>query len=197
MQGLRNIWKHFTARGPTASWPQWQAARCWRGNHMLRSQDSFQTDLSKCSVILSSRTSLGRLPTHRCRVSRTIPLSGAALGRGRLASLALSLPSPPHALILARRSEEGSSDGDAAAASGDTITLFFDSNHCSAEKRTHFYISNLSLSYTISLFVVSSALSALDSCTSSPSCVSRSTELQIAEGRELPKEIVMELLISL
>lgn len=31
------------------------------------------TDLSKCSVILSSRTSLGRFPTHRCRVSRTIP----------------------------------------------------------------------------------------------------------------------------
>ena len=49
-----------------------------------------QTDLSKCSVILSSRTSLGRFPTHRCRVSRTIPPSPPV----RLA--ALSLPDSSH-----------------------------------------------------------------------------------------------------
>ena len=40
MQGLRNIWKHFTARGPTASWPQWQAARCWRLARQPYAQES-------------------------------------------------------------------------------------------------------------------------------------------------------------
>ena len=52
-----------------------------------------QTDLSKCSVILSPFTSLGRLPTHRCRVSRTIPLPPAIpIPQAALASRCLSLP---------------------------------------------------------------------------------------------------------
>ena len=64
-----------------------------------------QTDLSKCSVILSSRTSLGRFPTHRCRVSRTIPPSPPPPPTVRLAA-ALSLPDSSHSHLGDGRERE-------------------------------------------------------------------------------------------
>ena len=65
--------------------------------------------------------------------------------------------------------------------------------HC-AEKRFTFTYRGLP-SLLVRLFVRSSAPSALDSCTSSLFCVSRSTDLHIIEGREYPNEIVGKLSI--
>ena len=133
-----------------------------------------QTDLSKCSVILSSRTSLGRFPTHRCRVSRTIPPSPPP-PTVRLAA-ALSLPDSSHSHLGDGRERERRRHRRGGGVGGHHCCWINHSRrfHC-AEKRFTFTYRGLP-SLLVRLFVRSSAPSALDSCTSSLFCVSRSTD---------------------